>query len=52
MRLCLGLVCLFLLSGCSTSIGQGGLQMGFGSGAQQCDEALTCRVGCERQEVQ
>jgi hypothetical protein len=40
------------LAGCSTSIGQGGLQMGFGSGAQQCDEPLKCRLDCERLEVE
>ena len=45
------LVCaVSVLVGCSTSVGQGGLQMGFGAGAQQCDEPLTCRVDCERQE--
>ena len=52
MRYAILLAVAVALAGCQSSLGTGGWQIGLGSGAQQCDEPLTCRLDCERQEVQ
>ena len=44
------MLALLAAMGCSMSIGMGGFQMGFGSGSQQCDSPMKCRIDCERRE--
>jgi hypothetical protein len=49
MKLFVLAIVMSLCAGCSTSLGTGGWQVGFGTGAQQCEQGMTCKLDCQRQ---